>query len=177
MQEVYRVEAYVMCNAWNHPPDCNCGWGGDTGGGGFSRSNASFNLSSLLSQSSTYKATLQRTLSPELRSAETRRTACWWCGALVYYHTNGYGDSVLFDDLGHPWQVHHCWLEHRKKQKQKSNSLDDHTRLKLAILVGVIQHMTFLPDEYSVAHELRISVSELRNGYGDFTTLIDKRKR
>lgn len=20
----------MSCNSWNHPPDCNCGWGGDT---------------------------------------------------------------------------------------------------------------------------------------------------
>lgn len=46
----------------------------------------------------------------------TRPTRCWWCGADVYYHTNGYGDSVLFDELGWPWQVHPCWEEHRRSQ-------------------------------------------------------------
>lgn len=44
----------------------------------------------------------------------TRPTKCWWCGADVYYHTNGYGDSVLFDELGWPWQIHPCWEEHRR---------------------------------------------------------------
>ena len=31
---------------------------------------------------------------------------CWWCGRQVYYHTNGNGDSVLFDELGKPWPIH-----------------------------------------------------------------------
>jgi len=24
-----RPNGAVMCNAWNHPPDCTCGWGGE----------------------------------------------------------------------------------------------------------------------------------------------------
>jgi hypothetical protein len=31
------------------------------------------------------------------------------CGAAVFAHTNGYGDFVLFDQLGSPWQVHACY--------------------------------------------------------------------
>jgi hypothetical protein len=31
------------------------------------------------------------------------------CGAAVFAHTNGYGDFVLFDELGYPWQVHDCY--------------------------------------------------------------------
>lgn len=42
----------------------------------------------------------------------TYLTNCWWCGEEVWYHTNGYGDHVLFDELGWPWQVHACWQEH-----------------------------------------------------------------
>lgn len=44
--------------------------------------------------------------------AATYLTTCWWCGQEVWYHTNGYGDHVLFDELGWPWQVHSCWAEH-----------------------------------------------------------------
>lgn len=32
------------------------------------------------------------------------------CGAAVFAHTNGYGDFVLFDGLGFPWQVHDCYI-------------------------------------------------------------------
>ncbi len=56
----------------------------------------------------------------------TRPTRCWWCGADVYYHTNGYGDSVLFDELGWPWQVHPCWEEHRRsKPPRRKVQLDE----------------------------------------------------
>jgi hypothetical protein len=46
----------------------------------------------------------------------TYQTICWWCGARVYYHTNGNGDCVLFDRLGHPWQVHGCWERYREER-------------------------------------------------------------
>ncbi|MCY1704288.1 hypothetical protein [Deinococcus sp. SL84] len=42
----------------------------------------------------------------------TYLTSCWWCGDEVWYHTNGYGDHVLFDELGWPWQIHSCWEDH-----------------------------------------------------------------
>jgi hypothetical protein len=32
------------------------------------------------------------------------------CNAAVIAHTNGSGDFVLFDQLGHPWPVHDCYL-------------------------------------------------------------------
>lgn len=29
----------------------------------------------------------------------------------LFAHTNGFGDFVLFDELGPPWPVHHCYAE------------------------------------------------------------------
>ncbi|MBE9009131.1 hypothetical protein IQ250_02805 [Pseudanabaenaceae cyanobacterium LEGE 13415] len=154
-----------MCNAWNHPPGCNCGWGGNAGG---SRYRGFVNLSSI-PLSSSYQSNLYIRLTSELRKAETKRTCCRWCNALVYYHTNGYGDAVLFDQLGHPWQVHHCWREYSQQQReQKSNNFQNPLRLRMAILVGTIRGMKFLPDETTVASDMGISVEELRNTYGDF---------
>jgi hypothetical protein len=43
------------------------------------------------------------------QNAITYPTQCWWCGADVFYHSNGYGDCVLFDSLGYPWEIHDCW--------------------------------------------------------------------
>lgn len=43
-------------------------------------------------------------------------TSCWWCREPVFYHTNGYGDCVLFDQLGPPWPVHHCWEDHKAER-------------------------------------------------------------
>ena len=31
------------------------------------------------------------------------------CGTGVFAHTNGDGDFVLFDELGHPWPIHECY--------------------------------------------------------------------
>jgi hypothetical protein len=32
------------------------------------------------------------------------------CSAPVFGHTNGFGDFVLFDELGPPWPIHDCYL-------------------------------------------------------------------
>ena len=40
----------------------------------------------------------------------TYRTHCRECGAEVYFHTNGDGSAVLFDELGPPWPIHCCYL-------------------------------------------------------------------
>jgi len=54
----------------------------------------------------------------------TYQTTCWWCGELVYFHTNGYGDSVLFDRLGWPWEVHACWEGHVYEREVAVAALD-----------------------------------------------------
>lgn len=39
-------------------------------------------------------------------------TACFidgGCGRPVWGHTNGFGDYVMFDELGPPWRVHPCY--------------------------------------------------------------------
>lgn len=41
--------------------------------------------------------------------AFTHPTTCPYCEAQIFYHTNGYGDSVFFDDLGKPWDKHPCF--------------------------------------------------------------------
>jgi len=44
----------------------------------------------------------------------TWRTFCFingGCGEEVFAHTNGYGDFVLFDQLGWPWPIHECYLD------------------------------------------------------------------
>ena len=43
------------------------------------------------------------------RNGRTHPTRCRDCGADVFFHTNGFGDAVLFDELGWPWPVHECW--------------------------------------------------------------------
>lgn len=58
----------------------------------------------------------------EVQSQKTYLTTCWWCGETVFYHTNGYGDCVLFDPpLGWPWYIHSCWREYSEGQKTASD--------------------------------------------------------
>lgn len=55
-----------------------------------------------------------------LGSPSTLKIICWWCPDWVYFHTNGNGDCVLFDEpLGPPWQVHGCWEERHHHPETK----------------------------------------------------------
>ena len=45
---------------------------------------------------------------------------CWWCGDEVFFHTNGNGDCVLFDELGWPWQIHSCWESHKEESGRQA---------------------------------------------------------
>lgn len=84
-----------MCNAWNHPSDCTCGWGGDGHLG---------------------KRTDGNIFSNGLRCFDTRRfdsyvnpnAKCPVCGAPVYFYKSEHGGRVFFDDLGPPWPKHPC---------------------------------------------------------------------
>ena len=52
-----------------------------------------------------------------LEESITFLAKCWWCGQYVYFHRNGdNGGCALFDELGYPWPLHHCWEEHREQQ-------------------------------------------------------------
>lgn len=55
----------------------------------------------------------------------TYPTICWWCGAPVFFHTNGFGDCVLFDRLGWPWEVHGCWEKYRTEQHDSLRKLEE----------------------------------------------------
>src|SRR5207247_10839 len=98
-----------MCNAWNHPLGCDCGFGGDTGGGvGF--------------------AVPRESSGGAVGIRLTRPTRCWWCGADVYFYRDENGGCALFDDLGAPWEVHYCWERHRQERDQ----VEGHVRQELA---------------------------------------------
>lgn len=156
-----------MCNAWNHSPGCNCGWGGN--GGGFF-----INLSS----------SLPKTTSDEndYEQSETYLIQCWWCGAFVFYHTNGYGDSVLFDSLGYPWEIHSCWETYWRTEKDRRRVINyllhdsNQAEQKRMILMGAVRKIKgvtfgrlgfYGATEEAVACQLGLSVSQLRLGYSD----------
>lgn len=81
-----------MCNAWNHPAGCDCGFGGDTGGGWGTATVASPVRSSWLYRNEDF----------------CRPTSCPVCGAAVFFVRHN-GGSVWFDELGPPWPKHACF--------------------------------------------------------------------
>lgn len=79
-----------MCNAWNHPPGCPCGWGGYGYRGG----------SIGLPHSSAWSSTWASYVNPS--------AACPVCGASVFFYQSPNGGRVFFDQLGPPWPKHPC---------------------------------------------------------------------
>lgn len=77
------------CNAWNHPPDCECGWGGVFHGHG---------------------ADISQALAWPLKNGSwiNPNAHCPICGAQVFFYKSPTGGSVYFDALGPPWPKHPC---------------------------------------------------------------------
>ena len=85
------------CNAWNHPPNCNCGWGGDTGGG----------FGTTWPQAPAVR--LFNNSWPTVKMSITVPNAsCPVCGAPVFFYESFSGGRVFFDELGPPWPKHPC---------------------------------------------------------------------
>jgi hypothetical protein len=90
-----------MCNAWNHPPGCTCGWGGfghlgQRGPGGYTH---------------TYSSTAYWSVPPIRAAYESYvnpNASCPVCGAAVFFYQSPYGGKVFFDELGPPWPKHPC---------------------------------------------------------------------
>lgn len=88
-----------MCNAWNHPPGCTCGWGGE---GHLGRSGGSSRFTT---------AAPGPVLQSQFRSAlsfTNPNANCPVCGARVFFYQSPAGGRVFFDDLGPPWPKHPC---------------------------------------------------------------------
>lgn len=83
------------CNAWNHRADCDCGWGGDTGGGSGRHPSVLYNI---------WTTPRYR----DLDSYVIPNAHCPVCGAEVFYYQSPYGGKVYFDELGPPWPKHSC---------------------------------------------------------------------
>ncbi|HIE14975.1 TPA: hypothetical protein EYP70_06855, partial [Candidatus Bathyarchaeota archaeon] len=84
----------MACNGYNHPPDCDCGWGGEnygnnTGSNASTQNNSDFQIK-----------TYESFTVPNIR--------CKCCGDEIYFHQTSCGGKVFFDELGHPWEKHCC---------------------------------------------------------------------
>lgn len=77
-----------MCNAWNHYPDCRCGFGGEAySGGAAGREDSQF-------------TSFESYVNPFAK--------CPVCGVSVFFFQATNGGRVFFDDLGPPWPKHPC---------------------------------------------------------------------
>ncbi len=93
-----------MCNAFNHPPGCTCGWGGVWYGGNSNQGDWLFNK-----EPRPRKLGRQRgTYDNPSAGLTVPNSKCPVCGASVFYYESPYGGRVFFDDLGPPWPKHPC---------------------------------------------------------------------
>ncbi len=94
-----------MCNAHNHPPGCDCGWGGvwygnqPYAGCGWIPPNEP-RPRSMGEQKGTFSAQAGGFAVPNAH--------CPVCGASVFFYQSPYGGRVYFDSLGPPWPKHPC---------------------------------------------------------------------
>lgn len=95
-----------MCNAQNHRPGCNCGWGGGYHAGGYGGGRAdgvggiNFRIADGRIWSRPGALTCESFTNPN--------ALCPVCGASVYFYQSPHGGRVFFDDLGPPWPKHAC---------------------------------------------------------------------
>lgn len=92
-----------MCNANNHRPGCNCGWGGGYHSGGYY--SGVYRNPLVMSSDATSENFFVSSRSFE--NDFCRPTSCPECGQQVYFVRHN-GGSVWFDELGPPWPKHKC---------------------------------------------------------------------
>ncbi len=139
-----------------HTPWCTCFWCSGAG-----------EKYCYLSSSSTSQAD----------EALTYKTTCRWCEKEVFYHTNKYGDFILFDSLVSPWEVHGCWEELREQQKSVQLLKLKDEQSKHLVLAGAIWRRKTTgcsPTEEGVAIEMGISVEYLRQHYKSLYVIISE---
>src|SRR5437867_9011938 len=139
-----------MCNAYNHPPGCTCGWGGDGhagqsyGGGSWSRA------SHLTSTHYSYGATR------EWRQRDfTRPSHCPECGADVFFIRHN-GGSVWVDELGWPWPKHACFDQPHEPTRKFSTWSIKASGLRNPRL-GVITRISGDPQHAEPLLEIRVA--------------------
>jgi DnaJ C terminal domain len=158
---------------YNHKPWCECGWCVKESG-----QTDTFSISNF------YNSILTPRVLTTTQAGRSRTypTKCpWQCGEAVYYHSNGYGDSVYFDWLGSPWQIHSCfesyWEQERERKKLlglspehqhiMSPNVDERER-RGRLLRGAIDSIEGYAAEEAIASSMGFfSKIELRKYYGE----------
>jgi len=97
-----------MCNAYNHPPGCGCGWGG------YGHRGRRTYATPRSQAYRTWNARPASTPAPATYGADIMRrftvpnALCPVCGAPVFFYKSPDGGRVYFDELGPPWPKHFC---------------------------------------------------------------------
>jgi hypothetical protein len=106
-----------MCNAFNHPRHCMCGWGSDE----------------LMGYSNSYGPGLELEFIGLARTYMSRGAGshlrpnyqCKCCGQKVYFFQSKNGGKVLFEALGKPWPKHECLVMTYLRKKETLNISSD----------------------------------------------------
>lgn len=103
-----------MCNAWNHPIGCRCGWGGD----GYLGAAAVRGAGSALRSFSDWAKTRYAN---EAKSYTNPNATCPVCNAPVFFYQSPEGGRVFFDEMGPPWPKHPCTDTLNEKERFREN--------------------------------------------------------
>jgi hypothetical protein len=98
-----------VCNAWNHWDGCTCGFGGEGhlgGGSGGWAQTVVVRPSTRGPRETAWARWATGHARSDLGEPFTHPTVCPVCRAEIFFHTNGNGDVVFFDELGWPWPKH-----------------------------------------------------------------------
>lgn len=87
-----------MCNAWNHPRNCRCGWGGD----------GHLGTHGYRPRQPTPAPSAKQQGFRSLHSYTTPNARCPVCAKWVYFYRSPFGGRVFFDELGGDWPKHPC---------------------------------------------------------------------
>lgn len=153
-----------MCNAYNHPPGCTCGWGGE---GHLGRSYGGGTVTP------THPRSSWAGITREWREREfTRPTKCPECGKEVYFVRHNGGSVWIDPPLGPPWDRHACFdkpLETPSRFSRLTLKSAGLTNPKLGVIrridgVGALSEPTIhiqLTDSTTVSLVLRWTPSDL----------------
>lgn len=100
----------MTCNAWNHPPNCTCGWGGVFYGLGIKTERYYWQVSD---------------------SYTNPNATCPRCRARVFYYESPFGGKVYFDHMGPPWPKHPCMDSHQARMQMESATQQSQSAYKL----------------------------------------------
>lgn len=157
-----------MCNAWNHPPGCTCGFGGQ-GSGSVDR------FSSGSQQSAEPMFSWEPPILQAVESYTIPNARCPVCSKLVFYYQSPYGGRVFFDEPGPPWPKHPCTDSKSVPREPTPSHLGNQQRT--AAQVFTWQRERWEPFFVSTVREVDPWVCEIRGKHLDSEMRIYINKR